>query len=79
MYTDQMRRVMRSLDHQCPKGFSVEIVDNDTFLSIRVDPVQLSKLDDFSMRRAAEYLYKLKTGLEDQGAIVLLIRKALGD
>lgn len=79
MYTDDMRRAMRSLDSQCPKGFSVDIIDNDTFLSVRIDPRQLVHLGYFDQRRAALYIYNVKRALEDCGGTVLLIRKALGD
>ena len=33
MYTDSMRRAFRSL--QCPKGFSLQIIDNDTFITVK--------------------------------------------
>jgi hypothetical protein len=33
MYTDQMRRAFRSL--RCPEGFSLELVDNDTFITVK--------------------------------------------
>lgn len=78
MYTYKMARAFRSLDNHCPKGFSVELADNDQFITIRVDPDQISKLDDFNQRRATEYLFKVKHALENEGAVILIVRKAIG-
>lgn len=76
MYTDKMARAFRSLDNHCPKGFSVELVDNEQFITIRTDPDQLSRLDDFNQRRAVEYLAKVYRALQEEGAVVILTRKA---
>ena len=78
MYTDGMRRAFRSLDTHCPKGFGVELVDNEHFITIRTDPDQLSRLDDFNQRRAVEYLAMVYKALQDNGAVVLLVREAKG-
>ena len=70
-----MQRAFRSLTP--PKGFSVEIIDNEHFLSIRANEQQFMKLDEFEKRRAVEYMVKVKKALEDNGAVVLLVRKAI--
>ena len=75
MYTDRMRRTFRQLDNHCPKGFSLEIIDEEHFLTIRVDPDQLAKLDDFNQRRAVEYLAKVHHALQSEGQVVNLVRK----
>jgi len=75
MYTDSMQMAFRSLTP--PKGFSVDIIDNEHFLSVRANEQQFMKLDEFEKRRAVEYMVKVKKALEDNGAIVLLVRKPI--
>lgn len=74
MYNDGMRRAFKSLQHHCPAGFGVELVDNDDFITVRIKSDALLKLDHDSKRRAVEYVYRVKNALEDQGAIVLVVR-----
>ena len=40
MYTDSMRKAFHSI--QAPKGFSVELIDNDHFLTIKLNEKKLS-------------------------------------
>ena len=75
MYTDQMRRAFKSIIP--PSNFNVDIIDNEHFLSVRANEIQFMKLDEFEKRRAIEYMVKVKKALEDNGAIVLLVRKAI--
>lgn len=75
MYTDAMKRAFRSLTP--PPGFSVDIIDDEYFLSVRANEAQFMRLDEFEKRRAVEYMVKVKKALEDNGAIVLLVRKAV--
>lgn len=77
MYTQKMARAFRSLDNHCPKGFSVELIDNEHFITIKTDPDQLEKMDDFTQRRAVEYLAKVYRALTEEGAVVMLTRKAV--
>lgn len=74
MYTDAMQRAFRSITP--PQNFNVDIIDNEHFLSVRANEIQFMKLDEFEKRRAVEYMVKVKKALEDNGAIVLLVRKA---
>jgi len=77
MYTDAMRRAFHSITP--PKGFSgVELVDNENFISIRLDEKSFAILADDDKRKAIEYVFRIKAALEDNGAIVLVVRKALG-
>ena len=74
MYTDAMRRAFRSL--QCPKNFSLEIIDNDHFITVKAkerDFMSLETVDE--KRKAIEYMIRVKKALEDNGAIVLLVRE----
>jgi hypothetical protein len=75
MYTDAMRRAVHSLDGHGPKGFALQIIDNDHFLSVRASERQFMSLLDEDKRRAVEYMAKVKKALEDNGAIVLLVRE----
>jgi hypothetical protein len=75
MYTDSMRRAFKSLDHFCPKGFSLELVDNDSFITVRASEKSFMSLLDEDKRRAVEYMVRVKKALEDNGAIVLLVRE----
>jgi hypothetical protein len=75
MYTDAMRRAVHSLDGHGPKGFALQIIDNDHFLSVRANERQFMSLLDEDKRRAVEYMAKVKKALEDNGAIVLLVRE----
>jgi hypothetical protein len=75
MYTTEMAKAFRSLDHFCPKGFSVEIVDNEHFITVRAPEKYFMTLSDFDKRRAVEYMVRIKKALEYNGAIVLLVRE----
>lgn len=75
MYTDAMRKAFRSLDHFAPKGFKLELVDNDSFITVRASEKSFMLLLDEDKRRAVEYMVRVKKALEDNGAIVLLVRE----
>ena len=74
MYTDEMRRAFRSLE--CPKGFSLEVIDNDSFITVKAkEKVFMSLETVYLKRQAVEYMIRVKKALEDNGAIVLLVRE----
>jgi hypothetical protein len=75
MYTDAMQRAFRSI--LPPKGFVVDIIDNKHFLTVRANEGQFMRLGEFEKRRAIEYMVKVKKALEDNGAIVILVRGAV--
>jgi hypothetical protein len=75
MYTDSMRRAFHSI--QAPKGFSVELIDNDHFLTIKLDEKSFARMVHDEKIRALQYTVKLKKALEDNGAVVLVTREAL--
>jgi len=75
MYTHQMRQAVHSLDSHKPKGFGVVIEDNDNFLTIRAPEKNFMQLTEESKRQAIEYMIRMKKALEDNGAIVLLVRE----
>ena len=75
MYTDEMRRVVHNI--KPPKGFGVEIIDNDHFLTVKLDEKKFLRMVHDDKISALQYVVKLKKALEDCGAIVLVTREAL--
>ena len=74
MYTDQMKRAFRSLT--APKNFSLQILDNDNFLTVKAKEKDIMSLETVELKREAiEYMIRVKKALEDNGAIVLLVRE----
>ena len=74
MYTENMKRAFRSLE--CPKDFSLEIVDNDNFITVKAKEKVFMSLETVELKRQAiEYMIRVKKALEDNGAIVLLVRE----
>lgn len=74
MYTDAMKRAFRSLE--CPKNFSLEIIDNDNFLTVKAKEKVFMSLESVDLKRQAiDYMIRVKKALEDNGAIVLLVRE----
>lgn len=72
MYTDQMARAFHSL--RAPQNFSVQILENEHFITVKANEKQFMRLSDSEKRGAIEYLARVKAALEDNGAIVLLVR-----
>jgi hypothetical protein len=75
MYTDAMARAMRSLDHHAPKGFGVQIIDNEHFITVKASEKSFFGLDHDSKIKAITYMVLVKKALEQNGAIVLLVRE----
>jgi hypothetical protein len=73
MYTDSMRRAFRSI--KGPKGFSLQIVDHDNFLTVKASEKEFMSLSGEERKEAVEYMIRAKKALEDNGAIVLLVRE----
>jgi hypothetical protein len=73
MYTNSMKRAFRSI--KGPKGFKLEIFDNDNFLTVRASEKQFMSLPGEDKKQAVEYMIRVKKALEDNGAIVLLVRE----
>jgi hypothetical protein len=72
-----MARAFHSLSHHAPKGFSLQIIDNEHFLTVKASEKQFMKLLDRDKRMAIQYMVMVKKALEDNGATVLVIRKSL--
>lgn len=73
MYTDAMKRAFRSITP--PTGFGVQIVDHEHFLTVKAKEDVFMRLLDEDKRRAVEYMVLVKKALEDNGAIVMLVRE----
>ena len=75
MYTDSMRSAFHSIIP--PKGFGVQIIDNDHFLTVKLDEKKFLHMGHDDKISALQYVVKLKKALEDCGAIVLVTREAI--
>ena len=73
MYTDAMKRAFHSVTP--PKNFGVQVIDNDTFITLKAKEDIFMRLLDEEKRVAIEYMIRVKKALEDNGAIVLLVRE----
>ena len=58
-----------------PKGFGVQLVDNDNFITVKAKEDMFMRLSDQAKREAVEYMIRVKKALEYNGAIVLLVRE----
>jgi hypothetical protein len=75
MYTDIMRRAFHSIVP--PTGFAVELIDNEHFLTIKLNEYKFAKMLHDEKIEALQYVLKLKKALELEGAIVLVTREAI--
>ena len=75
MYTDEMRRAVHSITP--PKGFGVEIIDNEYFLTVKLDEYKFLKMLHDEKIAALQYVVQLKNALEVNGAIVLVTREVI--
>jgi len=74
-YTDAMRTAFHSIIP--PKGFYVDIIDNDNFITIRLNEKNFARMTHDEKIEALQYVIRVKDALEQNGAIVLVVRKAL--
>jgi hypothetical protein len=72
MYTSDMRRAFHSVI--APKGFKVELIDNEHFLTIKLDEKQFLHMVHDEKIQALQYVVQVKNALEMNGAIVLVTR-----
>lgn len=74
MYTDQMRRAFHSIIP--PENFKINVIDNDYFLTLKLDESKFLKMVHDEKISAIQYVVKIKKALEQEGAIVLVTREA---
>jgi hypothetical protein len=70
-----MRRAFHSI--LPPKGFAVELIDNEHFLTIKLNEQKFAKMIHDDKVQALQYVLNLKKALEMEGAIVLVTREAI--
>jgi len=75
MYTDKMRRAFHSI--LPPKNFSLEIMDNQHFLTIKLNERAFINMHHNDKIIALQYVNNVKKALELEGAIVLITREVL--
>ena len=75
MYTDNMARAFRSIIP--PKNFGVNIIDNEHFLTIKLDEKSFLPLTHDEKIEAVKYVTAIKKALEMEGAVVLVTREPL--
>jgi hypothetical protein len=75
MYTEEMRRAVHSITP--PKGFGVEIIDNEHFLTVKLDERKFLHMVHDDKISALQYVVKIKKALEECAAIVLVTREAI--
>jgi hypothetical protein len=73
MYTDAMKMAFHSIAP--PKNFGVQLIDNEHFITVKASEKAFMSLLDEDKRYAVEYMIRVKKALEDNGAIVLLVRE----
>jgi hypothetical protein len=60
-----------------PKGFNIELIDNEHFLTIKLDEKKFTKMVHDEKIQALQYVVQVKKALEMNGAIVLVTREAI--
>jgi hypothetical protein len=70
-----MRRAFHSIVP--PKGFTIELIDNEHFLTIKLNEFKFAKMVHDDKIQALQYVLNLKKALELEGAIVLVTREAV--
>lgn len=75
MYTDNMRKAVHSIIP--PKNFGIQIIDNDSFLTIKLNEKDFLSMVHDEKIQAVEYVSRIKKALEQNGAIVLVTREAI--
>ena len=75
MYTDKMRMAFHSITP--PKNFGVGLIDNDSFLTIKLDERSFLRMTHDEKLEAVKYVAMIKKALEMEGAIVLVTREPI--
>jgi hypothetical protein len=75
MYTDSMRKAVHSIHP--PKNFGIQIIDNQHFLTIKLNEKQFLYMNHDEKMVALKYITQVKKALEQCGAIVLITREAI--
>ena len=76
VYTNNMRRAFHSIS--APKNFGVDLIDNESFLTIKLNERSFINMTHDEKLNAVKYVAMVKKALEMEGAIVLVTREPLG-
>ena len=68
-----MRRAFHAI--QAPKDFAIQLIDNDHFLTIKLNEYDFIAMNHDQKMQALQYVVQLKNALEMEGAIVLVTRE----
>lgn len=75
MYTHNMRRAFHNIPS--PSNFNISIIDNEHFLTIKLDERSFLPLTHDEKIEAVKYVALVKKALEMEGAIVIVTREPL--
>jgi hypothetical protein len=77
MYTIEMATAFKSVVP--PENFKLTILENEDFITLMVDPEDIENLEDHQVEPAVKYINDVKKVLENEGAIVFVVRDVLKD
>jgi hypothetical protein len=77
MYTLEMATAFKSITP--PENFKLVVMENEDFLTLVIDPEDIEALSDEQVEPAVKYINDVKKALEDEGAVVFLVRDVLKD
>ncbi len=75
MYTEEMSLAFHAITP--PKDFTVELYDNEQWITVVVDPNSLVNKSEEELSEIVKYINDVKMALEDKGAYVLVTRDAI--
>jgi len=76
-YTPEMATAFRAIE--APKNFGVVLYENDDFITIQIDPKELLDITEQQGIEIAKYINEVKHTLESFGAVVFIVRDAIGE
>lgn len=77
MYTLEMATAFKSIVP--PENFKLTVLENDDFLTLLIDPEDIENLEDHQVEPAVKYINDVKKVLENEGAVVFVVRDVLKD
>lgn len=75
MYTDMMKAAFHSIT--APRGFYLDVIDNEHFITLRINEKVFMNLLHDEKIQALQYTMRVKDALEQNGAIVMIVRNAV--
>ena len=75
MYTPEMSKAFKAI--KAPRNFKLTIFDNPDFVTLEIEPTQLLNLTEKKKEEIVNYINTVKLTLENLGARIYIVRKAL--